>query len=48
LDISKNEIKSLPWQIGDCKALRKLDIRKTHIEVLPFELSKCPYLKILH
>ncbi|KAE8626237.1 hypothetical protein XENTR_v10006558 [Xenopus tropicalis] len=46
LDVSCNEIASLPQQIGLLKSLRDLNVRRNHLKALPPEIVDLPLVKL--
>ncbi|XP_026475056.1 leucine-rich repeat-containing protein 59-like [Ctenocephalides felis] len=47
LDISQNNLLSLPDNFGALRALRELDLHNNELQHLPLSLSKCTFLKWL-
>ncbi|CAI9569937.1 unnamed protein product [Staurois parvus] len=46
LDISCNEIQSLPPQMGSMESLRELNVRRNQLTSLPEELSELPLIRL--
>uniref|UniRef100_A0ACB8FBQ7 Uncharacterized protein n=1 Tax=Sphaerodactylus townsendi TaxID=933632 RepID=A0ACB8FBQ7_9SAUR len=46
LDVSCNEIQTIPPQIGNLDSLRDLNIRRNHLVHLPEELAELPLIRL--
>nr|XP_054538493.1 DISP complex protein LRCH3 isoform X11 [Pan troglodytes] len=46
LDVSCNEIQTIPSQIGNLEALRDLNVRRNHLVHLPEELAELPLIRL--